>query len=338
MKFTTLLASSALFMAAMVSAQAPPAYELQRVSKCKMPGVVAYTFDDGPHIYNDKLLAILKSKNVVATFFLVGQMIDKNLAQQGSLKKMMAHGHQLASHTYTHSNLDMMTEAQMRSEIQRTSDSMWTHAGVRPRYMRAPEGRCSDLCTKVMKEMGQVISYWNVDTNDWRHVGKTVEAAVAASMVELNKVIVEESNPATDSFILLQHEIHQFSVENLADVVIDAILKKGYRFVSMEECIGESAYLEISPSVTIAPPPPATSTAGPITTGAPAPVTSTTAAASATIAPTVVAPAPGGNGTGNGNGNGNGSNNGNNNGNGAAGLKSSLGLTVVAALLGLALF
>jgi peptidoglycan/xylan/chitin deacetylase (PgdA/CDA1 family) len=71
MKFSSLLASSALFLATMASAQETPAYELQRVSQCKMPGVVAYTFDDGPDVYNDKLLAILKNKNVTATFFLV---------------------------------------------------------------------------------------------------------------------------------------------------------------------------------------------------------------------------------------------------------------------------
>jgi peptidoglycan/xylan/chitin deacetylase (PgdA/CDA1 family) len=70
MKITTLLVSSALFLATMTTAQVP-AFEAARVSKCRMPGVVAYTFDDGPYIYNDQLLAILKKKNVTATFFLV---------------------------------------------------------------------------------------------------------------------------------------------------------------------------------------------------------------------------------------------------------------------------
>ncbi|KAF9906907.1 hypothetical protein EC991_011470 [Linnemannia zychae] len=315
MKFAALLASSALFLATMVSAQQPPAYELQRVSKCKMPGVVAYTFDDGPYIYNDQLLSILKKKNVTATFFLVGQMVNKTLQQQGSLKKMLEHGHQLASHTYTHSNLDLMTEAEMKSEVSRTSDVMFANSGVRPRYMRAPEGRCADACTKVMKELGLVISYWNVDTNDWRHVGeKTPALAVQKSMEELNKVIVAESNPATDSFILLQHEIHQFSVENLADVVIDAILKKGYRFVSMEECIGEPAYLEGSV----------------LPTKSSASVAPTATSTSATTAKP----------TNGGGANGGGANGGGANGQNGAGIKSAAGWTLflTIASLGLALF
>ncbi|KAF9151559.1 hypothetical protein BG015_006529 [Linnemannia schmuckeri] len=321
MKFTALLVSSALFLATMTTAQVP-AYEAARVSKCKMPGVVAYTFDDGPYLYNDQLLEILKKKNVVATFYLVGQMVNKTLQQQGSLKKMLEHGHQLASHTYTHSNLDLMTEAEMKSEISRTSDVMFANSGVRPRYMRAPEGRCADACTKVMKELGLVISYWNVDTNDWRHVGeKTPALAVQKSMEELNKVIVQDSNPATDSFILLQHEIHQFSVEHLADVVIDAILKKGYRFVSMEECIGEPAYLEGSVVPT-----PSTNPVAPTATVSGSPTSTTGAGAGAgsgnggvTVPTTSAAKSDNG-----------------------AGIKAaagwSLGLTAAASALGLALF
>ncbi|KAG0073324.1 hypothetical protein BGZ89_006617 [Linnemannia elongata] len=335
MKFTALLVSSALFLATMANAQVP-AYEAARVSKCKMPGVVAYTFDDGPYIYNDQLLEILKKKNVVATFYLVGQMVNKTLQQQGSLKKMLEHGHQLASHTYTHSNLDLMTEAEMKSEISRTSDVMFANSGVRPRYMRAPEGRCADACTKVMKELGLVISYWNVDTNDWRHVGeKTPALAVQKSMEEINRVIVQGSNPATDSFILLQHEIHPFSVEHLADVVIDAILKKGYRFVSMEECIGEPAYLEGS----VVP-----------TTATTAPVTPTATSSTGIPATTTGAGAGTGAGTGAGAGAGAGTGTGGvtvpttsaAKGDNGAGVKSaagwSLSLTAAAAALGLALF
>lgn len=179
-------------------------------------------------------------------------MIDQNAAQAGALKKILAGGHQLASHTYSHGNLDNMTEDQMKKEMSTTSDTMFKHSGVRPRYMRAPEGRCGPLCTKVMTELGLVISHWNVDTNDWRFMNeKDPLNATEKSMTEITKVILNESDPAKDSFILLQHEIHKFSVEHLADRVIDSILKKGYRFVSMEECVGEKPYLEgsILPSI-----------------------------------------------------------------------------------------
>ncbi|KAG0379602.1 hypothetical protein BGX24_012559 [Mortierella sp. AD032] len=260
----------------MTSAQ-KPFWELSRVEKCTKPGLVAYTFDDGPDVYNDRLLAILKKKNVTATFFLLGQMIDKNAENKASLKKILAHGHQLASHTYTHTNLESagMTEAKIKDEMIRTSDTMFANAQVRPRYMRAPQGSCEDNCTKIMKGLGYVISYWNADTNDWRHNDKAADY-IQLSMTEINEKILT-SNPATDSFILLQHELRERSVMELTDVVIDAIQKKGYRFVSMEECIGEAAYTADS----VVPPKPST--------GVP-PVTPTGAPVTPTVAPVVPPP------------------------------------------------
>ncbi|KAF8939786.1 hypothetical protein BGZ58_008763 [Dissophora ornata] len=241
MKINTILSFSALFLASVTTAVMP--HDPSKIDICTKPGTVALTFDDGPGAYNDQLLALLAKKNVKATFFLLGSMIAENAAQGGAPKKILAAGHQLASHTYTHGNLDAMTEEQMKKEMSMTSDIMFQNAGVRPAYMRAPEGRCAAACTKVMTELGLVVSHWNVDTNDWRYKALPAQEATEKSLVEINKVIIQDSNPATDSFILLEHEIHKFSVDLLAERVIDSILAKGYRFVTMEECVGKPAYL-----------------------------------------------------------------------------------------------
>ncbi|KAF9571868.1 hypothetical protein EC968_010596 [Mortierella alpina] len=256
MKVSAAIACSAIFLASLVTAQVPG-----QVEKCVTPGVVAYTFDDGPAEYNDQLLAVLKKKNVKATFFVLGQMVALNTQQAGALKKILADGHQLASHTYTHGDLSTMTVAQMQSEISRTSDIIFTHSSVRPRYMRAPYGSCTEACLKVMADLGLVVSYWNVDTNDWQHKNETDPlVATSKSMAEINSKIVTNSDPKRDSFIVLQHELEKFSVEHLADTVIDAVLKAGYRFVTMDECIGIPAYLPGS-NVTSTTPTPAATTA-----------------------------------------------------------------------------
>ena len=53
----------------MTSAVAPN--DPNKIDTCVMPGVVAYTFDDGPGPFNDQLLATLAKKNVKATFFVL---------------------------------------------------------------------------------------------------------------------------------------------------------------------------------------------------------------------------------------------------------------------------
>jgi hypothetical protein len=201
-------------------------------------------------------------------------MIAANAQQAGALKKILAGGHQLASHTYSHGNLDLMTEDAMRLEISKTSDIMFQNAGVRPAYMRAPEGRCAATCTKVMEGLGLVISHWNVDTNDWRFKDLAPAAATEKSLEEINKVVIQGSNPATDSFILLEHEIHKFSVDLLAERVIDSILAKGYKFVTMEECVGKPSYLtgSVVPPPVVPPTGNSTNSVAP-PTGTPAPTT-----------------------------------------------------------------
>ncbi|KAK3829366.1 MAG: hypothetical protein J3Q66DRAFT_325049 [Benniella sp.] len=182
-------------------------------------------------------------------------MIDANPTQAASLKKVLADGHMLASHTYTHEkSLTAMTAAELTSEITRTSDTMFKHSGVKPAYVRAPRGECDQQCINRLTAMNLVVSHWNCDTNDWRQMDmakKNPQQAATVSMEEPTKSIINGSNPATDSFILLQHEIHEFSVDILANMVAEAITKKGYRFVTMEECIGVPAYLDGS---TVPPP------------------------------------------------------------------------------------
>lgn len=70
MKFSALVSSSFLLLSAVVSAQTA-GNSSTRVDKCTKPGLVALTFDDGPGQYNDQLLALLKKKNVPATFFVL---------------------------------------------------------------------------------------------------------------------------------------------------------------------------------------------------------------------------------------------------------------------------
>ncbi|KAF9110599.1 hypothetical protein BGX27_006124 [Mortierella sp. AM989] len=242
MKFTAYLSTTALFMAAIVSTVSAAPRSLG-ITKCKNPGVVAYTFDDGPSRYNDKLLAKLADRGVNATFFVLGQMVEAN---PDALKKVLAHGHQIASHTYDHANLDAMSSFHIRKEMTSTSNLIYQHTGVRPRYMRAPQGNCASTCQNVMKSLNSLVTYWSVDTNDWRYTRQAendLQGALNNAMKEVNEKIINNSNPATDSFIILQHDIHEYSVEYLVDLVIDAVWKKGYRFVSMEECYGQSAYL-----------------------------------------------------------------------------------------------
>ena len=63
---------------------------------------MALTFDDGPNIYTERLLDLLKSKGVAATFFVNGQNWGDEItapAKVALMQRMLNEGHQIGSHT-----------------------------------------------------------------------------------------------------------------------------------------------------------------------------------------------------------------------------------------------
>ncbi|KAF9581568.1 hypothetical protein BGW38_001364, partial [Lunasporangiospora selenospora] len=235
MKVATLLSLSAVAIASFSGVTHGAA-----VVECNTPGTVALTIDDGPGGHVDKLLAVLTKNNVKATFYLIGSNVDK---LKNDVKRVHDAGHMLASHTFSHDNLDKLDEAGVRLEIQKASDSIFNAAGVRPAHIRAPEGACSEACTKIMDSLGLVVAYWNLDTNDWRHAEKSIspQAKAALSFEPITKEM-EKADPAKNSYVLLQHELEEYSIDPLIQNIIDAAHKRGFKFVTMDQCTGKAAY------------------------------------------------------------------------------------------------
>ncbi|ORX76073.1 glycoside hydrolase/deacetylase, partial [Basidiobolus meristosporus CBS 931.73] len=203
------------------------------ITECVKPGLFALTFDDGPGLATGDLLAILKKKKVKATFFSLGiQARDISIGKY--LKQALDDGHQVASHTDRHLSLNTLTVEEMKEEMKTAEISIKQATGVVPVYMRPPYGDCNPTCQEVMKTLGYQIVAWNVDSNDWQYVGNPERYdSLVSNIVEK----VGPSNPKVDSFISLQHDIHDFSIERTSKI-IDIIKEKGYKFTTVAECLG----------------------------------------------------------------------------------------------------
>ncbi|KAK9763225.1 hypothetical protein K7432_010310 [Basidiobolus ranarum] len=236
------------------------------LTECTKPGLFALTFDDGPGPATGELLGVLKKKKVKATFFSLGvQARDINLGKY--LKQALDDGHQIASHTDRHLSLNTLTVEEIQEEMKMADKSIKQATGVIPTYMRPPYGDCNPACQEVMKTMGYHIVAWNVDSNDWQYV-TTPERydSLVKNIVEK----VNHSNPKVDSFVSLQHDIHDFSIERTAKV-IDAIKEKGYQFTTVAECLGNQWPMYRNATM-------AKSTVSMETTSVPTPTTSTNSA------------------------------------------------------------
>lgn len=135
---------------------------------CDKPGVVAITYDDGPYIYTEGVLDLFKARNAKATFFITGNNIGKGAIDEnwsGVIKRMVAEGHQVASHTWSHQDLSKITEEQVYDQMIRNEMAIRNIIGKYPTYMRPPYSSCEAVCQSVLSKLGYVISYFDLDTD-----------------------------------------------------------------------------------------------------------------------------------------------------------------------------
>lgn len=178
---------------------------------------VAITFDDGPHsVYTEKLLDGLKERNVVATFFVVGSNIAEN---EDLIKRMSDEGHLIGNHSYTHVELDKLTEEQCLEEINKTSELVESITGKTVDYIRPPFGSYEGKKTLE----GMFVILWTVDPLDW-------------CTCDVNQVVQNVVNEVEDGDIILLHDIFGTSVD-AALKIIDILKEQGYEFVTVEDLL-----------------------------------------------------------------------------------------------------
>lgn len=184
--------------------------------------VLAMTFDDGPHPTNTpRLLDILRSRNVKATFYVTGQNARKYPA---ILRRMIAEGHEIGNHTLTHGRITSMSQSQVRSEINACHQAVKSATGVTPRSFRPPYGATSDsLKSWIKAEYGMPSILWSVDPEDWKKPGIS---AVTSRLV----------NGAQPGGVLLLHDIHSASIDATPGT-LDQLKSRGFRFVTVSQLI-----------------------------------------------------------------------------------------------------
>ncbi|SDN36051.1 Peptidoglycan/xylan/chitin deacetylase, PgdA/CDA1 family [Fictibacillus solisalsi] len=122
------------------------------------------TFDDGPHaVYTPQLLDLLKSYNVPAAFFIVGERAER---EPELLKRMSKEGHTVGIHHQTHSNSWFLTPGKLKREISKCAAVIQHATGKKANFYRPPWGRFN-LFSLLLSREYQVIM-WSSITGDWK--------------------------------------------------------------------------------------------------------------------------------------------------------------------------
>ena len=197
--------------------------EVRSHGPVERPKLIALTFDDGPYpMFTPLLLDELHALNVPATFFLIGRDAEQwpELAQ-----RIEAQGHEIADHTYSHPNLDEESSAQVRGEVTRGRDVLWSlvHDPSVRTLMRPPHGRYTVSTLEAVQQLGYEVVLWTDDTGDWRTVTpEKIETGVVRN--------------ATSPDIVLMHSGKLATIEAIP-VIVDRFRKAGYTFVTAGELL-----------------------------------------------------------------------------------------------------
>ena len=179
--------------------------------------IVALTFDDGPSpTVTDKLIDELNARGVKATFFMLGNLAEKNPAL---VRKAYDTGHLVCSHTYDHEDyLTDLDDEDMAKQVNKTIQVLRDITGESPVYMRPPFG-AMDKETAV--KIGWPMMLWTLDTRDWESR-------------DADKIYEVTMNRITDGSVVLMHDIYESTLDG-ALLVVDELLKRGWRFVTLDE-------------------------------------------------------------------------------------------------------
>jgi peptidoglycan/xylan/chitin deacetylase (PgdA/CDA1 family) len=186
--------------------------------------VVALTFDDGPSPENTPaLLDLLARHRVKATFFMVGRNIG---AHRELAARVLAEGHQLGNHSYSHTRMVLRSPSFMQEEISRT-DALLRELGVQGEILfRAPFGKKLFVLPWLLAREHRKHITFDVVPDD--HA--TQDAALITSR------ILEATRPGS---IILLHDGWSAKPGTLeaADRVMARLRAQGYRFVTVSELL-----------------------------------------------------------------------------------------------------
>jgi len=182
---------------------------------------VAITIDDGPHNgTGDQILDILKREDAKATFFVVGVNMKRH---PDLVKRMLADGHEVANHTFTHFRLSTLRPDQMRREINDNDILFYRITGRHLNLLRPPGVNYNPVVSKVARDLGYETILVNVVSKDFDD--------------QTPDYIVDRTLRRTENgSIILLHDDRMSTVMALPRI-IQGLRESGYKLVTVSEML-----------------------------------------------------------------------------------------------------
>ena len=166
------------------------------------------------------LIDILGKYNVHATFFVVGEWVDK---YPESVKALADAGNEVMNHSSTHPHMAQLSAEQIESEVNTCADKIKAVTGTRPTLFRCPYGEYNDTVISAINALGMHAIQWDVDSLDWKGL----------SGDEITSRVLTRVQPGS---IVLFHNAAEHTPEALAGI-IEALIADGYTILPVSQML-----------------------------------------------------------------------------------------------------
>ena len=198
------------------------------------PKEVSITFDDGPSEYTDRVLDILKEKNVPATFFVIGQNAEEF---PGAIKREYREGHTIGNHTYSHPNIASESSESTRFELSMTLRLIEHDTGRSTILFRPPYNADSEPQTP-----GEMVPIDRAQGWGYVTIGEKIDPRDWEKGITPDKILQEVLDQKEDGNLILLHDGGGDRSPTLAALprIVDTLRAQGYQFVGLERLMGRS--------------------------------------------------------------------------------------------------
>ncbi|KAJ7056746.1 putative chitin deacetylase [Mycena amicta] len=204
------------------------------ITSCTKPNVVALTFDDGPYINMTDISDMFTKHDVKATFFVNGDnydcIYDPDVVKR--VQYTFNAGHQIASHTWSHPNLNKCSADKIALEIDRLDAALLKILGIKTQFLRPPYGNYNNQVRQVAASRNKTLLTWDFDSGD--SVGEDWEDSETDYDAQIQNHV--------ENLIALNHETQPDTVAHIVPWVIPELQSNGYELVTVADCLGLDPY------------------------------------------------------------------------------------------------
>ncbi len=187
---------------------------------------IAISFDCAWGVeHTDAILENLEEGGVKATFFTVEFWAKDH---PDYLKKVSDAGHEIGTHSSTHSYMSRLSESEIRGELKSSVSAITAVTGKSVELFRPPYGDYDDLLIDTSNAMGLYPIQWDVDSLDWKDLSSSDIAERVISRVKSGSIILCHNNGLHTAEAL--------------PIIIDTLRAKGFTFVPVGELIYRENY------------------------------------------------------------------------------------------------